>query len=230
LANQKKIEKLDKPKFPHNRMNLLNELIKFILLTTTKHKIDDSHGISHSFNILHYTNHIYQDELTKHDYLIDQEKVIFISALVHDMCDKKYMDEKEGLKEITEFLSNTCHISPKETDTIKSIIETMSYSKVIKNGFPSLGEYQLAYHVVREADLLCAYDVDRCIMFHLYNKTEDIGMALETAENLFNNRVYKHNEHGLILLDYTKKMVTPLEAQCMARMGTWRNIAKSRLL
>jgi GTP-binding protein HflX len=30
----------------------------------------------------------------------------------------------------------------------------MSYSTVQKRGFPKLGEYQRAYHVVREADLL----------------------------------------------------------------------------
>jgi len=206
-------------------MYLLNECVKFILFMTQKHKIDDSHGISHSFNILHYTNHIYQDESLRNPQLREQENVIFIASLIHDMCDKKYMKEEEGMISIIDFLKKK--ISDEEIICIKTIIETMSYSKVIKNGFPELGEYQLAYHIVREADLLCAYDVDRCMIFHLFNSTENnIENAFQTAEQLFDSRVFTHRENGLILLDYTKKMVPLLETQSIMRMNTWRQIMK----
>ena len=40
----------------------------------------------------------------------------------------------------------------------------------LKNGFPDMGEYQTAYNIVREADLLCAYDFDRCMIYQMYNK------------------------------------------------------------
>jgi len=206
------------------KMSLFNELIQFILMMTTKYKIDDSHGITHSFNILHQTKNIYDDECIQHPYLREQEKVIFISSLIHDMCDKKYMDERKGMKEITEFLSNTQCVSQNEIEKIQTIVETISYSKVRKTGFPALHEYQLAYHIVREADLLCAYDVDRCMVFHLYNNTANIEDAFQTAVNLFDERVFKHCEHGLILLDYTKTQIPALEQQCHLRFASWRNI------
>ena len=43
----------------------------------------------------------------------------------------------------------------------------MSYSKVNKNGFPELGNYQLCYNIVREADLLASYNIDRCIIYQM---------------------------------------------------------------
>ena len=36
-----------------------------------------------------------------------------------------------------------------DLEVIGKIIGTMSYSKVKANGYPDLGEYQLAYHIVR---------------------------------------------------------------------------------
>ena len=78
------------------------------------------------------------------------------------MCDKKYMDEKEGIKEIEKFLESK--LSDDEINIILSIITTMSYSTVKANGYPDLGFYQTAYHIVREADLLSAYNFDRCVI------------------------------------------------------------------
>ena len=52
-------------------------------------------------------------------------------------------------------------------DVIGDIIGSMSYSKVKKNGFPELGDYQTEYNIVREADLLAAYDIDRAIIYRI---------------------------------------------------------------
>ena len=42
----------------------------------------------------------------------------------------------------------------------------MSYSKVKVHGYPELGDYQLAYHIVRESDLLTAYNIPRSIVYN----------------------------------------------------------------
>jgi len=68
----------------------------------------------------------------------------------------------------------------------------MSYSKVKKQGFPSLGKYQLAYHIVREADLLTAYDFDRCMIYHMSKNNSNVREAYYNAEELFHNRVLRH--------------------------------------
>ena len=130
-------------------MKLLNDLCEFILLTSAKYKIDESHDISHSMDVLYNAYSIY--EIEKHICHIVKEhrNIIYISAALHDMCDKKYMDEKEGIKEIEKFLESK--LSDDEINVISSIITTMSYSTVKTNGYPDLGIYQTAYHIVKRS-------------------------------------------------------------------------------
>jgi hypothetical protein len=120
---------------------------------------------------LNYAHNIYESELPKYPFLIDHQKIIYVSAALHDMCDRKYIDEDLGIKQIQYFLEDK--MDHNEIEITKKIITTMSYSKVKKNGFPELGEYQQSYHIVREADLLCAYDFDRCMIYNLNKKNND---------------------------------------------------------
>jgi hypothetical protein len=87
------------------------------------------------------------------------------------MCDKKYMNEKEGIEQYKNHFTSL--IPSNELDVIGEIIGAMSYSKVKSNGYPKLGEYQLAYHIVREADLLAAYDIDRSIIYSMYKDSNN---------------------------------------------------------
>jgi hypothetical protein len=206
-------------------MKLLESIIRFVMLTTKQHTIDESHGIIHSFNTLHNAHNIFQAERFKHPEMIPHEQVIYISSAIHDMCDKKYMDETENLQKIENFL--TPHISKGETNAIYDIINTMSYSKVKKKGFPDLGKYQTAYHVVREADLLAAYDFDRAIIYNLYNKHNDIEGAYDESVELFNKRVLMHEEDNLFTFDYTKQNSIYLKQQSLIRIKQWKNIIKT---
>ena len=265
--------------------SLLVKLFNYILMTTTKYNIDESHGVSHSMNVLLYTHNIFSAEVPVHQYLKPQEKIIYISALLHDMCDKKYVNETEGLVDIERFLSDQPIVdsenpavkygkdysidigssdlfsgfvsnarnssvpvlvplptplsksipyrldakplvSKKEMDVIKQIIETMSYSKVKCAGYPDLGEYQHAYHIVREADLLTAYDFDRSMIYHMKRNNHNVKNAFENAEILFHNRVLRHNKDGLFVTDFSKRHSIQLHTVALSRMQTWRRIIK----
>ena len=81
-------------------MNLISKLFSFIAYMTKKHSIDESHGLSHSMSVLNYAYNNYETNLVNNTYLKDQEKIILVSALIHDLCDKKYMSETDGMKEI----------------------------------------------------------------------------------------------------------------------------------
>jgi HD superfamily phosphodiesterase len=152
-------------------MSLLNKIFHFVLLTTKEYNIDESHGVSHSMNVLRTASDIYEAEVIKQPILKQHEKIIYVSAAIHDMCDKKYMDQDEGINKINDFLFNK--LTPTEANVVKLIISTMSYSKVKTSGFPNLGPYKRAYHIVREADLLTAYDFDRCLIYNMYrNRTK----------------------------------------------------------
>lgn len=201
-------------------------MFNFVLLITNKYGIDESHGLSHSMNILHYAQEIYKDEVVQHPILREQEKIIYTSAILHDMCDKKYMDERDGLHQITNFLQEEVHMTPNEVNIACNIMSTMSYSKVKKYGFPNLGGYQKAYNIVRESDLLTAYDFDRCLIYNMNNLNCDLDEAFKNANELFKNRVFKHNDDKLFLLDYSKSESLKLERQSIKRMHHWKNVIR----
>jgi hypothetical protein len=148
-----------------------------------------------------------------------------MSSALHDMCDKKYMNENEGINNIKQYFEED--LSKKELFAIEKIVSTMSYSKVKKNGFPNLGEYTLPYHIVREADLLAAYDFDRTLTYKIFNSSYDILDSYTDSLNLFNNRVFKHNEDNLFLTEYGKNKSKELHETSLIRIKNWDRIIKS---
>lgn len=201
---------------------LLNKLYQFVLYMTAKYNMDESHGIMHSMNVLNYAHNIYESELPKNPFLVDQQTIIYVSAALHDMCDRKYIDEDLGIKQIQDFLED--RMDQKEIEITKKIITTMSYSKVKKHGFPELGEYQPAYHIVREADLLSAYDFDRCITYKMKQYNENFESSFHDAKKLFEERMFQHNNDGLFISDYSKHESFILEQIAHHRISNWNKI------
>jgi len=183
----------------------LNDLFDFVIHTCKIYSIDESHGLGHSMNVFYYTNEIFKNETCIEDY----ENIIMISSILHDMCDKKYMNEDIGLKNIYEFLAKyPQYILNKEIDLVLKIIKTMSYSKVKHEGFPTFDSEleTLSYHIVREADLLAAYDFDRCVIFQMLIKKGNYTDSIKIANELFEKRVTKHLEHNLFITTYGKML------------------------
>lgn len=211
-------------------MSLLNKLLHFVILTSNKYKIDESHGLKHSMDVLQYAYKIFNAEKINYPEIVNHEKIIYISALVHDMCDKKYMSESEGISNIEEFLKS--EIETTEINIIKQIISTMSYSKVKRDCFtyPDLGEYQMAYHIVREADLLTAYDIDRCIIYQMYKSGDSFESSFDNASKLFDTRVLKHFDNNLFVTEFSKREGRILHDKSLSTVSLWENILKNQLL
>ena len=205
---------------------LIKNLFNYVLIATSKYNIDETHGMTHSMNVLNYAQKIYESELPKKKYLKEQQNVIYTCAILHDMCDKKYMDEKKGLEEIDQYLHQTNQLNKIDINVSKLIMSTMSYSTVKKNGFPNLGSFQTAYHIVREADLLSAYDFDRCLIYKMKNNSYTVNEAFDDAYDLFKNRVFKHNNDNLFIHDYAIKESIHLHRLALNRIDTWRNFLK----
>ena len=182
---------------------LINRAFEYVSETTKKYKIDESHGLKHSMEVYGFATRIYESELLKNPFLEKQKEIIYCAAIGHDMCDKKYMNETEGIIKYKKYLEK--FMSPSDLEIMGKIISTMSYSKVKVNGYPELGEYQLAYHIVREADLLAAYDIDRCIMYTMYRDNCKYTDALKDAVNLFENRVFTMRSDRLFKTAYSRK-------------------------
>lgn len=226
--------------------SILAKLFHYVLLTTAKHGIDESHGLSHSMNVLHFAHQIYESEVRESPLLEEHRHIIFTAAILHDVCDKKYVSEKEGLAEIGEFLDNMDLMSSpgawtlpsqsniyfsaynqEEIRAVQDIISTMSYSTVKKHGYPKLRHYQKAYHIVREADLLAAYDFDRSMIYHMHVNNRDIKAAFLSAEDLFEKRVFQYNRDGLFLHDVSKILSFDLHQGAKLRMEAWRSIVRN---
>ena len=183
--------------------NLINAGFRYVVETSKLYNIDESHALKHSMEVYGLAKKIYENEVLKFSNLEQQQAIIFMAAIGHDMCDKKYMDEKEGIKKYQHYLSE--YMSKSDLEIMGQIIGTMSYSKVKVNGFPELGEYQTAYHIVREADLLAAYDIDRCIIYTIYRDNCNYTDALKLALELFDNRVFRMRQDRLFKTVYSKK-------------------------
>lgn len=216
-------------------MTLLTKLFNFVLLCVSKYNIDESHGLSHAMNILTCANKIYTQEVEKQPYIKEHEKIIYVSSILHDMCDKKYMDQDQGMKDINNFIGTLKNdndkqfVTDKEKEIISKIITTMSYSYVKKNGFPDMGEYQTAYNIVREADLLCAYDFDRCMIYQMYNKNFSLDDAYRDAITLFEVRMFKHYDDGLLLTEYAKNNYKMMEHTSKLQIGQWKKLLTKKL-
>lgn len=186
----------------------INLAFRCVVDLTKKYNIDESHSLKHSMEVKQFANDIYESELASNPYLADQKMIIILSAILHDMCDKKYVDEVEGLAEIERYMRDF-----PDFPVIAKIITTMSYSKVKKNGYPDLGIYQLAYHIVREADLLAAYDIDRCIIFAMAVHKMNYTDAVDHADELFKGRVMKYIDDGLFVTEYSKRKAGKLHKE-----------------
>lgn len=207
-------------------MRLVNYLIDFVILSSNMFQIDESHSVIHSMDVLEHANSIFISEVKNNPWLETQKKIIFSAAILHDMCDNKYMDESLGMIRIKECLEAESSISCQDIDVILKIISTMSYSKVKKYGYPKdLPEkYMLAYHIVREADLLAAYDFNRCILYRIMKTQANYSEATRNASALFENRVFKHNEDNLFITDYSKQLSVKLEQEARDKMKSILNL------
>jgi len=203
---------------------IFNELCKFIIITSKNYNIDSSHDITHSMNVLHYAHNIYQKEVYINPGIKSHENIIYLASTLHDMCDKKYMEEEDGINNMEIFLRDKIKISDEERNIISNIVNTMSYSKVKVDGFPDLGIYQSAYHIVREADLLSAYDFDRCLIYGLNVRGDNFEATFAHAEELFKKRVLRHAEDNLFTTEYAKMCYPALHLQAINRISSWKRI------
>ena len=179
-----------------------NKIYDFIVKRCLKLNIDESHAVKHSMDVLKYSQKILDDELKNNSNLILDENIIYTSSILHDMCDSKYMDEKKGLDDIS-LLLNNLEYKKNDIDIILKIIGTMSYSKVKKNGFPDLKNYQKEYHIVRESDLLAGYDVERCIVYGMIGRNFNYIESFLATKELYYKRMAKQIEDNLFFSNYS---------------------------
>jgi hypothetical protein len=206
-------------------MSHLEKIIRFINQTCIIYNIDDSHDLRHSLEVLGWS-----EQLTKNssrNITPKESQIIHLSCLLHDMCDKKYMDENMGLERIKNFLMGELEVEDDILEAVVFIISTMSYSKVIKIGYPDFNnkydniDLEYCYHVVRNSDLLCSYNPERCINYQIRcggSRKEGIKKMLE----LFDNRILMLIENNYINLEEAKPYAIELHNKALTELEKYK--------
>jgi hypothetical protein len=196
---------------------IVNTAFKYVVLTSKQFNIDESHAVRHSMDAFHFANKIYDSEIYSSPFLKGQKNIIMCSAILHDMCDKKYVSEKSAIIEMNSYMKE--YLQSYELDAMNSIISSMSYSTVKKNGYPNLDQYNLAYHIVRESDLLSAYDVERCIMYQMMHDNDNYFNSLKVAKELFKKRIFNYIKDDLFVTEYSKNMAKILDYDARTKLS-----------
>jgi hypothetical protein len=174
-------------------------------------------------NVLYYSQQIYNQEVIKTPALRTQEQVIYSAAMIHDLYDRKYPAPTIApIRTIFQFKLKTHDI-----DAVEQIVNTMSYSKTKQYGYPDLGKYQKAYHIVREADLLASYDFDRAMIYNMYHTTDDVFNSFKESKEFFENRVLKYEEQDIFLTDYGKSKAHELRIKSIEQIKSWNSVIQS---
>lgn len=128
---------------------------------------DTSHDYYHAERVA-TTSFSIMKEMHDHPFTSSETKVVIFSSFVHDVCDRKYIDPEEGKKKIERFLGENGLCSKDEVDDILLIIDNMSFSKEVKQGYPEhlREDLKLLRDIVSDSDKIDALGErgkDRCI-------------------------------------------------------------------
>ena len=81
-----------------------------------------------------------------------------------------------------------------------------------------LGENMDIYHIVRQADVLAAYDFERCMIYGMMMYHDSYKEVFKKAENLFNNRVLKHIYDNTFIDEYALNLGKDLHDKAEKRI------------
>ncbi len=199
---------------------MLDKLFKFVQQTCSKYSIDESHGLSHSIQVYRYCIKIYNQVLKSNPQIEELVQVITCACILHDMCDYKYMDEKVGVERIVGLLSEL-GLSKTHINLIVQIITTMSYTKIKAHGFPTFNSptSTLAFNIVREADLLAAYDFDRSVVYAMECKGVTWEEANKETYIYFKSRVLTQISDGLFTIESALEIALDLDQLARVKLS-----------
>ena len=198
----------------------MQDVYDFVEMCCREQHIDDSHGLIHSKSTVQWAELI----LESMDCSEEEQKFVRYGAALHDMCDSKYIDINKGQTIIAEWLISKGW-STELTAEFIHVIGTTSYSKLKQqkqNGvivYPDHGKWQRAYHIIRHADLLDAYKVERCMLYnqHIHPEMSE-SESWKVVNALFETRVFNYVSDGWIFYPAALALVPALEKTARERL------------
>lgn len=200
----------------------MSRVWEFVTQRCAEHGIDESHGLLHSKATVMWAKILLE---SFDDVSPEERRFALYGAALHDMCDSKYLDVATGQAQIRRWLLDTAGgWNTEDADALIAVIGTTSYSKLKKacivgeDGkvtivYPEHGKWQRAYHVIRHADLLDAYIVERCMLYneHIYPNMP-VEESWARVIRIFDDRVFKYVSDGWLFYPVALDLVPELEA------------------
>ena len=189
-------------------------LVAFISERCIAYNIDESHGLKHSQDTVGWAIQLLDAET---DITEDERRMTIYCAALHDMCDRKYVDETIAVKIIRSWLTLVEKWTYEMAAVLIDIITTMSYSKLKKTKvWPNHGKWQRAYNIARHADLLDAFIPMRCYLYqkHITPEISD-ATAWSVVHDLFEVRVFRYVSDGWITLSLAVKLAEGLTKEAL---------------
>jgi len=200
----------------------MDELYAYIESLCKEYNIDESHDLQHSVRCVQWVHRLADAEPTLTT--LERHVAVYAAAL-HDMCDHKYTDVPFACRRIHAWLRSNGW-TEELANVILQIITTMSYSRLRaarvdgRIVYPNHGRWQMVYHIVRHADLLEGYRVNRCYWYQKHvmpDITEDECWA-KVAE-LFQRRTLNYVQDGWIFLDSALQYTDSLASDARRRIA-----------
>ena len=222
---------------------LVKKSIPLIEKHSIKYNIDSSHNHIHSKEVANYCLQILKCEKNIH---LKDKKIALLGSLFHDTIDSKYIkgeDTEVILKNLLE------KVVPDEEETIKQVIlfsKYISYSKTVeKNKDGSLRfvlpeplqhfENLQAYHVMRNADLLSSYNLQRTLVYRSHkNKTKDPELLTKEMMRLYFSRMYLLRKNHILSLenpycDVASRIMEKMALKRISNYQRWNKETKNHL-
>lgn len=190
--------------------------------------VDDSHNHVHSKEVMFWAGAILENLSKNMNITLSQRLCIGHCALLHDVLDKKYLDNT-SYPMVYDRVYN--HLSKHffSGGTARHMMEIMtglSYSKTVSPDpqggghatvrFPSWiqdkPEWFTIYHIVREADLLSAYNIARMVEYRLskFPAMSESDMR-QDIRDMFYSRMDRMIEMGLFVHPSSAELASTLQ-------------------
>lgn len=159
---------------------------------------DASHDIVHIDNVVDHSQNILNSIKTSSDIYV----ATILTALAHDVCDKKYVrNPKSKLAKVSNVLTRMGFSSTIVT-VVVNVIPRISFSKRMKEGDPLdlTSDELLVYRIVSDSDMLEAMGatgVVRTYMFQAVHGHTAKGAWIHTTNTLFRCIDYMSFEYSM---------------------------------
>jgi HD superfamily phosphodiesterase len=145
-------------------------------------KNDASHDFSHVLRVVRNVENILKTE----NWPADEVEAARIAALAHELCDNKYVNNKEEAKGQLRSALSDAGVSAKTADVVAEVVPLLSFSRRLREGVPTFRSKKArkVYLAVSDADYLEALGITGVIRTNVYQAVRQNSDAATATQHI----------------------------------------------